>query len=178
MSAKIEKISSNKVKIEMQITPERFEEGMSRAFVKNKGKFNVPGFRKGKAPRQMVERYYGDGMLYEDAFDLLFPEEYAKIVEDNQLEPVSRPDLDIKTINREEGISCVVEVFVKPDVELGEYKGVKAEKAVFSVGQEEIDAELNKKLNLNARWIDADRPVKEGDRVIIDYSGSVDGVLF
>lgn len=178
MSAQIEKVSSNKVKFEMKITPERFEEGLSRAFIKNKGRFNVPGFRKGKAPRAMVERYYGDSMLFEDAFDLLFPEEYENIVADNQLEPVSRPDIDIKMINREEGIACTVEVYVKPDVELGQYKGVKAEKAVFTLKDEDIDAELNKKLNQNARWVDVDRPVKEGDRVIIDYSGSVDDVKF
>ena len=163
MSVKVEKISSNKVKIEMQISPEKFEEGLGKAFIKNKGKFNVPGFRKGKAPRQVVERFYGDSMLFEDAFDILFPEEYGKVIDENQLEPVSRPDLNIEKINREEGISCTFEVFVKPDVELGEYKGVKAQKSVYNVTDDDIDAELQKKRNQGARWVDVERPVKEGD---------------
>lgn len=178
MSVKVEKISSNKVKIEMQISPEKFEEGLGKAFIKNKGKFNVPGFRKGKAPRQVVERFYGDSMLFEDAFDILFPEEYGKVIDENQLEPVSRPDLNIEKINREEGISCTFEVFVKPDVELGEYKGVKAQKSVYNVTDDDIDAELQKKRNQGARWVDVERPVKEGDRTMIDYSGSVDGEKF
>jgi trigger factor len=178
MSAKVEKLSSNKVKIEMVISPEKFEEGLSKAFVKNRGKFNIPGFRRGKAPRQIVERFYGDGFLYEDAFDIVFPEEYGAVVDENNLEVVSRPDLDIKKIGKAEGVECTVEVYVRPEFELAEYKGVEAEKAEYEVKDEQVEAEITRKQNQSARWIEVDRPVKEGDRVIVDYSGSVDGEKF
>jgi len=178
MSANVERLSSNKVKIEMVISPEKFEEGLSKAFVKNRGKFNVPGFRKGKAPRQIVERLYGDGFLYEDAFDIVFPEEYGVIVEENKLEIVSRPDLDIKKIGKNEGVECTVEVYVRPEFELAPYMGVEAGKAEYKVTDEQVEAELTRKQNQSARWIDAKRPVAEGDRVIVDYSGSVDGEVF
>ncbi len=178
MSAKIEKISSNKIKIDMQITADKFEEGLNRAFVKNRARFNIPGFRRGKAPRQIVERHYGESVLFEDAFDIVFPEEYGSIIDENKLMIVSRPELDIKKINKQEGIECVLEVYVKPDVELSVYKGVNAKKIVYEVKEEDITDELKRKQEQNARFVDADRPAREGDRVIIDYDGTLEGAAF
>ena len=178
MGIKVEKIDGNKVKMEFSISPEKFEDALSRAFVKNKDKFSVPGFRKGKAPRSIVEKHYGDSVLFEEAFDIAFPEEYTKVVEEAGIDPVARPEIDVTSFDKDKGIDIKVEVYVKPEVKLSKYKGLTATKKEVKITEKEVSAELKNMLEKNARWETAEDEAKSGDRVTIDYSGSVDGVKF
>ncbi|MEZ4357295.1 MAG: trigger factor [Eubacteriales bacterium] len=178
MGNKVEKIGGNKVKIEFSISPETFEDAISRAFAKNKDKFSVPGFRKGKAPRAIVEKHYGDSVLFEEAFDIAFPEEYAKVVEETKIDPVAHPEIDITSFDKAKGIDIKVEVFVKPEVKLGSYTGVEASKKQVKITEKDVNEELNRLLEKNARWEAVEDEAKLNDRVTIDYSGSVDGVKF
>ena len=118
--AKVESVGANKVKIEITISAEEFAAALQQAYLKNKGKFNIQGFRKGHAPRPIIERQYGEGIFYEDAFDIAFPESYNKAVDELNIIPVSRPELDVTEIGKQ-GVSYTAEVFVKPEVKLGEY---------------------------------------------------------
>ena len=178
MGIKVEKIDGNKVKMEFSISPEKFEDALSRAFVKNKDKFSVPGFRKGKAPRSIVEKHYGDSVLFEEAFDIAFPEEYTKVVEEAGIDPVARPEIDVTSFDKDKGIDIKVEVYVKPEVKLSKYKGLTATKKEVKIMEKDVSAELKNMLEKNARWETAEVEAKSGDRVTIDYSGSVDGVKF
>jgi trigger factor len=176
--AKVESAGVNKVKLTIDVTAEDFAEALQQAYLKNKGKYYVQGFRKGKVPRPVIERHYGEGVFFEDAFEILFPGSYSKAVDELEIVPVSRPEIDIEKIGKEEGVVFTAEVFVKPEVKLGEYKGVKAEKATAEVTDEQVDAELKRTAERNARWVDVEREAQNGDKVVIDYSGSVDGVKF
>jgi trigger factor len=176
--AKVESAGVNKVKLTIDVTAEDFAEALQQAYLKNKGKYYVQGFRKGKVPRPVIERHYGEGVFFEDAFEILFPGSYSKAVDELEIVPVSRPEIDIEKIGKEEGVIFTAEVFVKPEVKLGEYKGVKAEKATAEVTDEQVDAELKRTAERNARWVDVEREAQNGDKVVIDYSGSVDGVKF
>lgn len=176
--AKMESVGVNKVKVEIEVSPEDFAAALQEAYIKNRGKFNIQGFRKGKAPRPVIENFYGEAIFYEEAFEAVFPDSYTKAVDELEIVPVSRPDVDIKTIGKKEGIVYTAEVFVKPEVELGEYKGVKAEEVKANVEDSQVDAEIARVAEQNVRWIDVDRAAQDKDKVIIDYSGSVDGVKF
>lgn len=176
--AKVENVGANKVKLEITVSPEDFAAALQEAYLKNRGKYSVQGFRKGKAPRSFIENYYGEGIFFEDAFDAVFPDSYTKTVDELKLEPVSRPDLDIVTIGKKEGVVYTAEVFIKPEVVLGEYKGVKAEEAKAQVDDKQVDDEIKRVAERNVRWVDVDREAKIGDKVIVDYSGSVDGEKF
>lgn len=178
MSANVEQLEKNKVKIDLCISKEDFNAAMMKSYQKNKGRFNVPGFRKGKAPKPIIENYYGEGVFYEDAFDIAFPEAYSKAIEENKLEPVSRPDITINKMSSQEGCEFSVTIDVKPEVELGDYKGVEVEKVSYRVLAKDIDSELERVQQQNARFVEVDREAKEGDKVIIDFAGSVDGKLF
>ncbi len=175
--AKVESVGANKVKIEITISAEEFAAALQQAYLKNKGKFNIQGFRKGHAPRPIIERQYGEGIFYEDAFDIAFPESYNKAVDELNIIPVSRPELDVTEIGKQ-GVCYTAEVFVKPEVKLGEYKGLKVNEVKAEVKDEQVDAEILLAAERNARWVDVDRAAQEKDKVIIDYSGSVDGVKF
>lgn len=175
--AKVESVGANKVKIEIDISKEEFAAAMQQAYLKNRGNFNIQGFRKGKAPRPVIESHYGEGIFYEEAFEIAFPESYTKAVDELEIVPVSRPELDVTTIGKD-GVSFSAEVFVKPDVKLGEYKGVKVKEVKAEVTDEQVDAEIASAAERNARWVDVERAAQEKDKVIIDYSGSVDGVKF
>ena len=175
---KVESTGTNKVKIEITVSPEDFSSALQQAYNKKKGQFNVQGFRNGKAPRRVIENYYGEGIFYEDAFEIAFPDSYTAAVDAEGIVPVSRPDIDVKTIGQDEGIVYTAEVFVKPEVKLGEYKGVKAEKPKAEVTDQQADDEIAKEAEKNVRWVDVDRAAQDKDKVVIDYSGSLDGEKF
>lgn len=177
--AKVENVDKNVVQLEIEVDEEKFEEGMQAAFKKNSHRFSIPGFRKGKAPRYIVEKFYGEQVLYEDAINAVCPEAYDKAVEENDLHPVDRPEIDIKQIGKGKKLIFTAKVTVKPEVELGEYKGVEVKKASAEVTDEEFEKELAAIADKNARIISVDdRPVASGDTAIIDFEGFIDGVPF
>jgi len=180
MGYTVEKISGNQVKIAFEIASEKFDEAVQKAYVKVRGKVNVPGFRKGKAPRKLIESMYGEAVFYDDAFDILFPGEYEACVKENDIKVVDRPEVDeVEQIGCGKDLKFTVKVFVKPDVELGNYKGLKAVKYVHKVTDEEIDARINQDVEKATTMADVtDRAVENGDTVNLDYAGSVDGVAF
>jgi len=174
MSSTLVKKENNVVTLRIEVDSETFEKGMQQAYLKNKHKFNIPGFRKGKAPRKIIELNYGEGIFYEDAINIVFPEAYDKAIEEHKLEPVDRPSVDVEEIGKGKNLVLTVDVTVKPEVKLGEYKGIEVEKAEYNVTEEDVEAELKRMQERNARIIDAgDRPVKEGDILTIDYSGFI-----
>lgn len=178
MSVKVEQIEKNKVKLEITVPASVFSEGLTTAYGKQRGQLSVPGFRKGKAPRKVIERMYGEGVFYEEAFRAVYPEAYDKAVEEQGIRPVEAPQLDIVEIGEGKELVFTAQVAVYPEVELGDYKGIEVEHAAYTVTDAEVEAEINKALERVATWETAERPAKEGDRVTIDYKGSVDGVPF
>ncbi|MBR0513127.1 MAG: trigger factor [Clostridia bacterium] len=179
MSHTYEKVSGNKAKLTFTIPAEQFDEAMQKAYLKMRGRINVPGFRKGKAPRRMIETLYGEGVFYEDAFDLIFPEAYQDAVKELDLHPVDQPNVDVDQIGAGQELKFHLEVFVRPDVELGEYKGLTVEADQQKLTDEMVDARISQDQDKASRTIDVeDRPVQEGDTVNLDYAGTVDGVAF
>ena len=172
MSCTYEKISSNKAKLSFVVSAEDFENAIVKAYRKNVSRISIPGFRKGKAPRHVIEMQYGKGVFYEDALDELFPELYSEAVRENNLEVVDRPELDVEQMESGKELKFSVEVFVKPDVELGDYSTIDAKKEVAEVTDDDVTAEIERARERNARFIDVtDRPAKLDDEVNIDYSG-------
>ena len=179
MSLQVEKLEKNMVKLTIEASAEEFEKAMQVAYQKNKNKISIQGFRKGKAPQAMIEKMYGPGVFYEDAANEIIPTAYDKAVEESGLEIVSRPEIDIVQIEKGKPFIFTAEVAVKPEVTLGKYKGVKVEKFDTTVTEEEINAEIDKARDQNARFITVeDRAVQNGDMTIIDFEGFVDGVAF
>lgn len=174
-----EKTGTNKVTIELSIDAEAFAAAGVKAYNKAKGQIAVPGFRKGKAPKAFIEKYYGEGVFYDDALEIAFPDAYEAAVEEAGIDVVSSPyDFDIKSIGKD-GVELVCKVTVKPEIEVGEYKGLKAEKTLVAVTAEEVEAELKRKQEDCARIVDVDdRAVADGDIATIDYEGFNDGVAF
>ena len=173
-----EKIDVNKVKLTFSVDAARFEEGLNYSYNKNKGKINVPGFRKGKAPRKMIEAQYGKAVFYDDAINFVLPEAYESAVKEHGLDVVSRPEIDITAID-DNGVSFTAEVYIKPEVKIEGYKGIEVAKANLEVSDEELEAELKKDQEKNARIVTVtDRPVQEGDIVTIDFKGYIDDVAF
>lgn len=180
MSTTVEKISSNKVKLSFDIDAAQFDAAMDKAYIKVRGQVTIPGFRKGRAPRKMIENMYGgEGVFYDEAFELIFDEVYGPAIDENKLEVVDRPQVDIQQIGTGKNLQFTCEVFVKPDVTLGEYKGVEVKREHTFVTEDEVNAEIEKERNKQAAEVSVDnRAVAEGDTVNLDYSGSVDGVKF
>ena len=180
MSHTYEKISSNKAKLSFVIPAEQFDEAMQKAYLKNRSRINVPGFRKGKAPRALIERMYGEGVFYDDAMELLFPDAYEAAVKENDLKPVDRPEMtSVDQIGAGQDLKFTCEVFVRPDVELGQYKGLEVEVTKQTVSEDDVNARIEQDRQKGARTIDVeDRPVEDGDTVNLDYAGTVDGVAF
>jgi len=179
MKVSVEKIEKNTVKMQIEVDAEKFEEGMEKSFRKNAKKFAVPGFRKGKAPRKIVERYYGEEVLYEDAFSYVYGEVYEQAIKENNIEPVDRPSIDIVQIGSGKDLIFTAEVTVKPEVELGQYKGIEVEKKEVVVTDEDVEKELNEIAEKNSRMVTVeDRPVQEGDMAIINFKGYIDGEAF
>lgn len=179
MSVKIEKMEKNTVKLEIQVEAKAFDEYLNKAFLKNKSRFNIPGFRKGKAPRAMVERYYGEHVLYEDAINFACADAYDKAIDENNIEPVDRPEIDIVQIGSGKDFIFTATVTVKPEVVLGDYKGLEAKKEEVVVTDDDVEEELKRIAERNSKLISIEnRPVQDGDTVNIDFEGSVDGVKF
>lgn len=179
MASVMEKKEKNVVTLTIDVSPEAFAEALQRAFAKNKNRFSVPGFRKGKAPMQIVTKYYGEGVLYDDAIDFAATPAYTAAIKEHGIEPVSRPDMDIIEIGREVGLKFTVDVTVKPEVELGQYKGVEAVMPVVEITDEDVERDLKSVQERNSRQIKIeDRAVQEGDTANIDYEGFLDGIPF
>jgi len=172
MTTTFEKLSSNKVKLGFVVEPEKFDEGLKKAYNKMKGRIQIPGFRKGKAPMKVIEQHYGEGVFYEDAFDAIFPELYQEALKEHDVQVVDRPELDVEQIGRGKELKFTVEVFVRPDVELGEYKNLGIVKTVDEVTDDDVNAEIERARERSARWVEiTDRPAKLDDQVNIDYAG-------
>ena len=179
MKSTIEKLSSNKVKLHFVVEPELFETGMQAAYKKNVGKINVPGFRRGKAPRKVVEMMYGENIFYEDAIDEIFPKVYSEAVKEHDITPVDRPEFNLEQIGSGKELIFDIEVFVKPDVELGQYKGVEAVKHTTVVTDDDVNAEFERARERVSRYVDVtDRPVKMDDQVTLNYAGFCEGEQF
>lgn len=179
MSTTVEKIASNKVKLSFDVDSAKFDEAMGKAYLKVRNQVTIPGFRKGKAPRKMIENMYGEGVFYDEAFELIFDEVYGPAVDENKIEVVDRPEIEIQEIGAGKNLKFTCEVFVKPDVTLGEYKGVSVKKETTVVTDVEVDARVEEERNKQATEIEVeDRAVAEGDTVNLDYAGTVDGVAF
>lgn len=180
MGYTVEKISGNQVKIKFEIAAEKFDEAVQKAYLKVRNRVNIPGFRKGKAPRKLIENMYGEGVFYDDAFNILFPDEYEAAVKENDLAVVDRPEVDEMTqIGVGQDLIFTVKVYVKPDVELGSYKGLKATRYTHKVTDEEIDSRIQQDVEKETTMADVtDRPVQNGDTVNLNYAGTVDGVAF
>ncbi|MDE7445195.1 MAG: trigger factor [Lachnospiraceae bacterium] len=179
MSVQVEKLEKSMAKLTIEVSAEELEKALQKAFLKNKDKISIPGFRKGKVPRQMVEKMYGPEIFYEDAANELIPDAYEQAVEECGEDIVSSPTIDVTQIKKGEPFIFTAEVALKPPVKLGKYKGVKVEKADTEVTDEEVDAQINKERENNARNIDVtDRAVKDGDMTVLDFEGFVDGTAF
>lgn len=180
MSVKVEKLENNLVKLEITIEAEKFEEGLEKAYFRNAKYFSVPGFRKGKAPRNVVEKHYGESILYEDAFNIIVPDIYEEAIAENNIEAVSSPDIDITQIGKGQDLIFTATVTVKPEVKLGKYKGIKVEKKEYPVKEEDIDTEINQMAEKNSRIITGDENavLETGNTAVIDFEGFVDGVAF
>ena len=180
MEHTIEKLSGNKVKIAFKVPADDFEQAIQKAYLKLRGQIAVPGFRKGKAPRKLIEKMYGPAIFYEDALDVVFPDAYMTAVRENDLHPVSAPSLsgiDVMEAGKDLEFAC--EVFVIPEVKLGDYKGVEIAKKVRNVTAEDVDNRIESERKRVARSIEVtDRALENGDNAELDYSGSVDGVKF
>ncbi len=177
--ATMEKLEGSKVKLTIEVSAEQFEAATQKAYQKAGKRFNVPGFRKGKAPRKVIENMYGPLAFFDDAFDIVYPEAYQAAIAEQGVEPVDRPDVSIETLpDGENPLVFSLVVAVKPEVELGAYKGIEVEKRAYNVTDDEVDAAIAQLQEGVARMVDVDRPVENGDTVNLDYSGSVDGVKF
>jgi trigger factor len=179
MSVTVEKLEKSMAKLKIEVSAEQLEKAIQKAYDKNKNKIQIPGFRKGKAPRKMIEQMYGKGVFYEDAANELIEEEYPKAVEECGEEVVSSPKIDVEQLEAGKDFIFTAEVALKPPVKLGKYKGVEAEKMDLEVSDSDVDAEIDKQRNTNARTVEVtDRAVKDGDIVTLDFEGFVDGVAF
>ena len=180
MSFKVEQMEEkNMVKLVIESTAEEFEAGLNKAYNKDKNKISIPGFRKGKAPRKMIEQMYGAEVFYEDAANAIIPEAYATAAEESKLEIVSQPKISVVQLEKGKPFIFAAEVAVKPEVTLGEYKGVEVEKVSAEVTDEDVEKELKRVQEQNSRLLTVeDRPVADGDQTVIDFEGFVDGKTF
>ena len=174
-----EKVAENTVELEFKVSKEQFAEGITKAFRKANAEITVPGFRKGKAPRSVVEKMYGVEVFFNDAIDALLPDAYADAVEAAGIEPVARPEVDITACSKEEGFTVVAKVVVKPEVKVNEYKGLKATRKAVVVTDEEVEADLNVLRDRNGRMVEVEgRKAELNDTANIDFEGFVDEVAF
>ncbi len=180
MKSKVEKTeNANEVKLEITIEAEKFDAAIKKVYFKSAKYFNIPGFRKGKAPINIVEKYYGKEIFYEDAFNEVLPEEYETALKENNIEAVSRPNIDVVQIGKGKDLIFTAVVETKPEVELGKYKGIEIKKIEYNVTDHDIEHELGHMQERNSRLVSIeDRAVENGDITVIDFDGSVDGVAF
>lgn len=179
MALQVEKLEKNMAKLTIEVSADELEKALQSAYNKQKSKISVPGFRKGKVPRQMVEKMYGVEIFYDDAVNELIPKAYSKAYDECELEIVSQPNIDVVQIEKGKPFIFTAEVALKPEVTLGEYKGLEVDKVSTRVTQKEIDAKIQEEAEKNARTITVeDRAVQDGDEVILDFEGFVDGEAF
>ena len=180
MSIKIEKTgNANELKLSFEVEAEKFDEAIKKVYEKSAKYFNIPGFRRGKAPMAMVEKQYGTEIFYEDAFNEVVPEIYEKELEENNIEAVSKPDIDIVQMGKGQDLKFTAVVQIKPEVKLGKYKGIQIKKVEYNVSEDDVNHELGHMAERNARVISVeDRPVENKDITVIDFEGTVDGVKF
>lgn len=179
MSVQVENLEKSMAKLTIEVEAEKFENAMEKAYQKQKNKISIQGFRKGKAPRALIEKMYGAGIFYEDAANALIPDAYDAAAEESGLDIVSRPEIDVTQIEKGQSFIFTATVAVKPEITLGEYKGIEVDKADTAVSDEDVEAEIKKTLEQNARTIDVeDRPVADGDTAVIDFTGYVDDEEF
>lgn len=171
-------LEDKRVQIDLALDAKEWEEAVQVAYEKNKGKYSVQGFRKGHTPRKVLEKTYGSSLFYDEAIDGCFYRYYFEVLsKEKSIEPVAAPDIEIKSIS-EKGLELVLKITVKPEVELGEYKGLKVEKTAVKVTKEEVDKELQGLLESQVKYVEVEREIKNGDTATIDFSGSIDGVKF
>ena len=179
MSVQVEKLEKNMAKLTVEVPAEEVEKAIQAAYLKEKNKISMPGFRKGKVPRAMIEKMYGAAVFYEEAANILIQDNYAKAMEESKEDIVSRPTIDVVQIESGKPFIFTAEVAVRPEVTLGKYKGVQVTKIDTTVTDEEVEAALEKELQKNSRTVSVtDRPVQTGDTAVIDFEGFVDGVAF
>jgi len=179
MSLQVEKLEKNMAKLTVEVSAEQFEAALKTSYNKNKKKFNIPGFRQGKAPQAMIEKMYGAGVLYEDAANAIIDDTYAQMLDESGLDIVSRPEIDVEQIEKSKPFIYTATVAIKPEVTLGEYKGIEVERARPEVTDADIEAELKKVQEQNSRLIVVeDRAVQDGDQTVIDFEGFVESVPF
>lgn len=179
MSVKVEKLENNMALLTIDAPAEDLEKALEKAFQKQKNSISIPGFRKGKVPRQMVEKMYGPEVFYDEACNILIPDAYEKAMDECDEDIVSRPEIEVKTIKKGEPFVFTAKVALKPEVKLGKYKGVSIEKVNAEVTDEDVDKAIEKERDNNARTIEVtDRAVKDGDMTVLDFEGFVDGVAF
>ena len=179
MSVQVENLEHNMAKLTIEVDAAEFDAACKKVYNRKKGSFSLPGFRKGKVPMNMIEKTYGAGVFYEDAANEIMPKAYADALEETKLDVVSSPEVDVTQIGKGQNFIFTVTVAVKPEVTLGQYKGLEVEKEAVEVTDEEVDAELKKAQEQNAREVTVeDRPVKEGDIITLNYAGTIDGVPF
>jgi trigger factor len=179
MNVKVQDIEKNVVQLEIEIDVSRFDEGMEKSYRKNMKRFSIPGFRKGKVPRKVVERYYGEAVLYDDAVNFICPEAYEQAIKENDIHAVSQPEIDIVQIGNGENFIFTAKVTVKPQVELGEYLGIEAKMQEVNVTDEDVEKELNTMAERNSRLVNVEnREVQDDDTAVIDFEGFVDGEPF
>ncbi len=178
MKYSFEKAEKSTVKVTIELTKEEWAEANEKAYQKTKGRYSIPGFRKGKVPKKVLESAYGTGLFYEEAINYSFPKYFGEVLDkESSIEAIAQPELDIKDIS-DEGITMLAIVPVKPEVKISEYKGLTFKKNTYRVKVDDVKAELTRLQERNARLVEVDRAVENGDTVTIDYSGSVDGVKF
>lgn len=180
MSCKVEQLEEkNMVKLVIEVSTETFETGLNKAYNKNKNKINVPGFRKGKAPRKMIEKLYGESFFFEEAANMIIPDAYAEAFEESGLDIVSQPKIDVVQLEQGKPFIFEAQVAVRPEIELGQYKGVEISKVDSEVTDADIEEELKKVQEQNSRIVTIeDRAVQDGDMTVIDFEGFIDGVAF
>ena len=176
--ASFEKLESNKVKLGMTISADDFDKAVDKAYLKLRKTITVPGFRKGHAPKGVIEKAYGWYVFVDDAFDEAYPAVYEAAVKEHDVKPVDRPDITILSAEKGEDVAFEAVVTVMPEVSLGQYKGIEVEKQEYNVTDEMVNAEIERERENVARMIDVERPIENGDEVELDYSGTVDGVKF
>lgn len=179
MNTKVEKIEKNSVKLEITVPAEKFQEALKKSYNKNRGKFNIPGFRKGKAPMNVIEKYYGEGAFYEDAINFVCDETYPKSIDENNVDPVDYPEIDIVQMGKDKEFIYTATVTVKPEVQLGNYKDVEVKKAEYPVSDVDVENQINAMREKNSRVVNKEEgQVENGDVAVINFEGFVNDVPF
>ena len=178
MKVELIKQEGNKVSFKLTVDNEKFESAIVKAYNKNKGKYNIPGFRKGKAPRKVIETHYGKGVFYSDAIDIVFPEVYPAAIDELKIDPIDMPSIDVEEISKDNGLVLLVDVEVKPEFQLGDYKGVEVEKVDETVNEDVVNAKLDEMREKGSRLVSVEREIANGDTANIDFEGFDGEVAF